>query len=86
MHKRKKGNDTANRQCKWNIKLEMKNETDRQIPRHTLPTRMFFNFFYPPHKKFEMPTHIAHIPKAPRTNAATKALSKSAILLTVDIS
>jgi len=27
-----------------------------------------------------MPTHIAHIDKAPQANAATKALSKSAIL------
>lgn len=62
----------------------MKNETDRQITRHTLPTRMCFNFFYPPHKNFEiLPTHIAHIAKAPRANATTKALSKSAILLTL---
>jgi len=44
---------------------------------------MCFNFFYPPHKNFEiLPTHIAHIAKAPQANAATKALSKSAILLT----
>ena len=61
----------------------MKNETDRQITRHSLPTQKCFNFFYPPHKNFEiLPTHIAHIAKAPRTNATTKALSKSAILLT----
>jgi hypothetical protein len=60
----------------------MKNETDRQIPRHSLPTRMCFNFLTPPHKNFEMPTHIAHIAKAPRANAETKALSKSAILPT----
>ena len=60
----------------------MKNETDRQIIRHSLPTRMCFNFFYPPHKNFEiLPTHIAHIAKATQANAATKALSKSAILL-----
>ena len=60
----------------------MKNETDRQITRHSLPTRMCFNFFYPPHKNFEiLPTHIAHIAKAPQANAETKALSKSAILL-----
>jgi hypothetical protein len=57
----------------------MKNETDRQITRHSLPTLQCFNFF-PPHKKFEMPTLIVHIAKAPRANAATKALSKSAIL------
>ncbi|MPL96291.1 hypothetical protein SDC9_42466 [bioreactor metagenome] len=60
----------------------MENETDRQITRHSLPTRMCFNFFYPPHKNFEMPTHIAHIAKASQANAATKALSKSAIFPT----
>jgi len=61
----------------------MKNETDRQITRHSLPTGMCFNFFYPPHKNFEiLPTRIAHIAKAPRANAQTKALSKSAILPT----
>jgi len=44
---------------------------------------MCFNFFYPPHKNYEiLPTHIAHIAKAPRACATTKALSKSAILLT----
>jgi hypothetical protein len=44
---------------------------------------MCFNFFYPPHKNFEiLPTHIAHIAKAPRANATTKALPKSAILPT----
>ena len=47
-----------------------------------MPTRMCFKFFYPPHKNFEiLPTHIAHIAKAPRAIAASKALSKSAILL-----
>jgi len=61
----------------------MKNETDRQITRHSLPTQKCFNFFYPPHKNFEiLPTHIAHIAKAPQANATTKALSKSAILPT----
>ncbi|HPE34838.1 MAG TPA: hypothetical protein PLI65_08585 [Bacteroidales bacterium] len=52
----------------------MKNETNRKITRHSLPTRMCFNFFYPPHKNFEiLPTHITHdlsrfvgIAKAPR--------------------
>ena len=79
MHKRKKDNDTANWQWKWNIKLGMKNETDRQITRHSLPTRMCFIFFDPPHKIFEiLPAHIAHNAKAFRANAETKALSKSA--------
>jgi len=34
-------------------------------------------------KILHMPTHIAHIAKAPRANADAKALSKSAILPTV---
>jgi hypothetical protein len=42
-----------------------------------------FCFFLPPAKKEEgNPTHIAHIAKAQRANATTKALPKSAILLT----
>jgi len=44
---------------------------------------IYFVFFLPPAKKEERnPTHIAHIAKAPRANAKTKALSKSAILPT----
>ncbi len=50
---------------KMEYKLEMKNETDINITRHSLPTRMCFDFFYPPHKNFEiLPTHIAHIGKS----------------------
>jgi hypothetical protein len=42
---------------------------------------IYFVFFFPPRKKRRRnPTHIAHIAKAPRANAKTKALSKSAIL------
>jgi len=42
-----------------------------------------FCFFLPPTKKEERNrAHIAHIAKAPRANAETKALSKSAILPT----
>jgi len=42
-----------------------------------------FCFFLPPAKKEERnPSHIAHIAKAARANAKTKALSKSAILPT----
>jgi len=45
--------------------------------------RNLFCFFLPPAKKEEgNPTHIAHIAKATRANATTKALSKSAILPT----
>jgi len=44
---------------------------------------IYFVFFFPPQKKEERnPTHIAHITKATRANATTKALPKSAILLT----
>jgi len=39
-------------------------------------------FYFLPTAHFlkQLPTHIAHIAKAPQTNAETKALSKSAIL------
>jgi len=41
-------------------------------------------FYFLPTAHFlkQLPTHIAHIAKAPQANAATKTLSKSAILLT----
>jgi len=61
----------------------MKIETDKQITRHSLTTRMCLNFCYLPQKKFAIqPTHIAHIAKAPRASAPTEALPKSAILST----
>jgi hypothetical protein len=41
-----------------------------------------FYFFFPPAKEKKNPTHIAHIGKAPRANAPTQALPKSAILPT----
>ncbi|MCK9518069.1 MAG: hypothetical protein QM301_12030 [Bacteroidota bacterium] len=59
----------------------MKNETDKQITRHSLPTQKCFNFLTHRTKILKLPTHIAHIAKAPQANAETKALSKSAILL-----
>jgi hypothetical protein len=45
---------------------------------------MFFVFLPTAHflKTILLPTHIAHIAKAPRANAKTKALSKSTILPT----
>jgi len=43
---------------------------------------MFFIFFATAHFLKQLPTHIAHIAKAPQANAETKALSKSAILPT----
>jgi hypothetical protein len=45
---------------------------------------MFF-YFYPTHILKQLPTHIAHIAKAPQANSKTKALSKSAILPTLII-
>jgi len=45
-----------------------------------------FCFFLPTHKEEGNPTHIAHIAKAPQANAETKALAKSAILPTRNIS
>jgi len=41
-----------------------------------------FYFFATAHFLKQLPTHIAHIAKAPRANVTTKVLSKSAILLT----
>jgi len=38
-----------------------------------------FYFFATAHFLKQLPTHNAHIAKAPQTNATTKALSKSAI-------
>jgi hypothetical protein len=40
---------------------------------------IYFVFFFPTLKEKGNPTHIAHIAKAPRANAQTKALPKSAI-------
>jgi hypothetical protein len=43
---------------------------------------IYFVFFFQPQDEERNPTHIAHISKAPRANAKTKALSKSAIFPT----
>jgi len=43
---------------------------------------IYFAFFSHPQKTIETPTHTAHIAKAPQDNAATEALTKSAILPT----
>jgi hypothetical protein len=53
----------------------------RQESRHSSRLNVFY-FFAIAHFLKQLPTHIAHIAKAPQANAATKALSKSAILLT----
>jgi hypothetical protein len=53
----------------------------RQESRHSSRPDVFY-FFATAHFLKQLPTHIAHIAKAPRANATTKALSKSAILPT----
>jgi len=55
----------------------------RQKSRHSSRPNVFY-FFATAHFLKQLPTHIAHIAKAPRANAKTKALSKSAILLTLN--
>jgi hypothetical protein len=47
--------------------------------RHSSRPNVFY-FFATAHFLKQLPTHIAHIAKAPQANAETKALSKSAIL------
>jgi hypothetical protein len=49
--------------------------------RHSSRPNVFY-FFATAHFLKQLPTHIAHIAKAPRANAETKALPKSAILPT----
>ncbi len=49
--------------------------------RHSSRPNVFY-FFATAHFLKQLSTHIAHIAKAPRANAETKALSKSAILPT----
>jgi hypothetical protein len=57
-----------------------KNEiSTRQESRHSSRPDVFY-FFPIAHFLKQLPTHIAHIAKAPQANAATKALSKSAII------
>ena len=53
----------------------------RPESRHSSRPDVFY-FLHNAHFLKQLPTHIAHIAKAPRANAATKALSKSAILST----
>jgi hypothetical protein len=50
-----------------------------QESRHLSRPNVFY-FFATAHFLKQLPTHIAHIAKAPQANAATEALSKSAIL------
>lgn len=50
----------------------------RQESLHSSRPNVFY-FFTIAHFLKQLPTHIAHIAKAPQANSATKALSKSAI-------
>jgi len=60
-----------------------KNEiSKRPESRHSSRPDVFY-FFATAHFLKQLPTHIAHIAKAPLANAETKALSKSAILPTL---
>ena len=71
---------------KWIIKLEMENETDRQITRHLLPTRMCFNLLTHRTKilKFIRPT--MHTLAIRTSRPADQYLPKSAIILTLLLS
>ena len=51
----------------------------RSESRHSSRPNVFYFFAYA-HFLKQLPTHIAHIAKAPQANAETKALSKSAII------
>jgi len=53
-----------------------------QESRHSSRPKAFY-FFATAHFLKQLPIHIAHIAKAAQANAKTKALSKSAILLTL---
>ncbi len=53
----------------------------RTESRHTSRPNVFY-FLHTAHFLKQLPTHIAHIAKAPQANATTKALTKSAILPT----
>ena len=73
----RKRNDRQVNHCE---RTEKRNFEKTREP--TLKSTRCFLFFC--HRTFlkQLPTHIAHIAKAPRANAETKALSKSAILPT----
>jgi hypothetical protein len=63
------------------VKGQKKEILTRQESRHSSRPNVFY-FLPTAHFLKQMPTHIAHIAKAPQANTTTKALSKSAILLT----
>jgi len=59
-----------------------KNEISKRPESRHLSQPDVFYFLPTAHFLKQLPTHIAHIAKAPRANAPAKALSKSAILPT----
>jgi hypothetical protein len=63
------------------VKGQKREILTRPESRHSSRPDVFY-FFATAHFLKQWPTHIAHIAKAPRANAKTKALSKSAILPT----
>jgi len=62
------------------VKGQKKEISTRQESPHTSRSDVFY-FLPTAHFLKQLPTHITHIAKAPQSNAVTKALSKSAILL-----
>ena len=66
------------------MKRQKKEILTRPESRHSNRPDIFY-FFATAHFLKQLPTHIAHIAKAPQANAETKALSKSAILPTFGI-
>jgi hypothetical protein len=63
------------------VKGQKKGILTRKESRHSSRPDVFY-FLPTAHFLKQLPTHIAHIAKAPQANAETKALSKSATLLT----
>lgn len=63
------------------MKGQKKEILTRQESRNSSRPNVFY-FFATAHFLKQLPTHIAHIAKAPQAIAETKALSKSAILPT----
>jgi len=63
----------------------LRNEISKRPKSRHLSRPNVFYFLPTAHFLKQLPTHIAHIAKAPRADAKTKALSKSAILPTLKL-
>jgi hypothetical protein len=66
---------------RWTQTYKLYNNWTASKPTLIVYASVFF-IFPTAHFLKQLPTHIAHIAKAPRANAEAKALSKSAILPT----